>query len=255
MLCPKCKKQQSLANFIKQDKKTNVVLRNRYCAKCDFSFSTYEKIKKINKRKPRPDKLFMNFRFYLYACIRLVAINQTYIRLYKSLGGEESISRKFDEFGFIKTKAGKSGVYYADKKSHGGGKVFEGMVEKKKATIQNILKGGTYWRYRNHIFKKNQISNEEIKVITDNLHEQDLKKWEKSKKTDIENKLCKMVWNELNNFHKSVSMYIKSKEYNQDFFVNYQIEKQFSPWSLEQTKHLSEIWKEQRTWDFYVNAR
>jgi transcriptional regulator NrdR family protein len=65
MICPNPKGNHSKTNVKseKQEIKRNEVLRNRYCSKCDTSFSTKEKINIITKKKPRTDKLLMNFRF------------------------------------------------------------------------------------------------------------------------------------------------------------------------------------------------
>ena len=256
MLCPNCKKQETSSDIIKQDKKTNVVLRNRYCSKCDFSFSTHEKIKIIKKRKPRPDKLFMNYRFYLYGCFRIIALKDTHLRLNKSLGGEYKINKKFNEieFGFV-NKAGKSGVYYADKKIKDREKVSQLMAEGKKQTIENVIAGVYYWKYRNHLMKNDQISDDEIEILTSRLAELGLKQWKKSSKSDEENKLCNKALDELEHFHKSVSMYIKNKEYNQNFFINYRVENEFHPWNSKELKFLSEYWKEEISWQFYFYAR
>lgn len=256
MLCPNCKKQETSYDIIKQDKKTNVVLRNRYCSKCDFSFSTSEKIKIIKKRKPRPDKLFMNYRFYLYGAFRILALIDARDSLDKSLGGIDAIIKKFDEFGFV-SQAGKSGVYYADKKIKGSEKVVDSMAEGKKKTIQTILSGVYYWKYKNHLMKNDKISEDEIEIITSRLAELGLKQWKKSSKSDEENKLCNKVLDELENFHKSIATYIKKKEkeYNQDFFINYRIENKFHPWNSKELKFFSKYWKKERNWELYLYSR
>ena len=254
MICPSCKKQETSIANKKQDSKANVVLRSRYCPNCDFTFSTHEKIKIIKKRKPRPDKLLMNYRFFLYGCGRMMALVDTKYNLHKSLGGYDKIKKNFDEGGFVK-QAGKSGIYYVDKKIKGSEKITRLMAERKKITIQTILSGIYYWKYKNHIMKSDQISNDEIEIICSRLTNLGIKKWKNSSKSNEENKLCNMALDELEHFHKSVSMYIKNKEYNQNFFINYRVENEFHPWNSKELKFMSEYWKEERNWEFYFYAR
>ena len=56
---------------------------------------------------------------------------------------------------------------------------------------------------------------------------------------------------------KSVSEYIikLEKEYNQNFFINYKIEKKFSPWTEEQAKSISDVWKTDDCWNKYIVSR
>ena len=225
MICPSCKKQETSIANKKQDSKANVVLRSRYCPNCDFTFSTHEKIKIIKKRKPRPNKLLMNYRFFLYGCLRVLTFKDTHLRLHKSLGGAFKFNNKFDEFGFV-NKAGKTGVYYTDKKikdseKKDSEKVSKLMAEGKKLTIQRILSGPNYWKYKNHLMKNDQISDDEIEILTSRLTELSLKQWKKSSKSDEENKLCNKALDELEHFHKSVSMYIKKKEKEDKIFSTY----------------------------------
>ena len=129
------------------------------------------------------------------------------------------------------------------------------MAEGKKATIEYILTGPYYWKYKNHIMKNDRISNDEIEIICSRLLNPGVKKWKKSSKSDEENKLCNKALDEIEHFHKSVSMYIKEKEYNQNFFVNYHVENEFHPWTLKELKFLSKYWKKERNWQYYLYAR
>ena len=157
MLCPRCKKQETSIADKKQDIKSNLVLRNRYCPKCDFTFSTNEKIKIIKKRKPRPEKLLMNFRFYLYGMYRIAAILDTENKLFKSQGGKDKA--KFDVIRWVQTSSGKSKVILADVKYKNNKKIFntsvERYLERKKETIEHILSFDCYWLYKNSIINTN----------------------------------------------------------------------------------------------------
>ena len=252
MICPKCKKQQSSAKIIKQDKKTNVVLRNRYCSHCDFSFSTHEKIKNIKKRKPRLDKLFMNYRFYLYGCFRVLAMRKTRADLTslmfkKIVKPGEKLGKFFDGSGYYNAPSGKRGWYFKLKNKD---RVLQKNTEHKKKTIQNILKIENYWRKRNSCSynKKDQISDEDINLIVSKLEKSEVKKWPTS--TNQEKNLQNKVLDEIDDFHKSVSSYLvkKETEYNQEFFINYTETEMKS-------KEVGTLWKDPDFWQDYLVSR
>jgi len=268
MICPnpKCNNTRTDIKSEKQEVKGKEVLRNRYCSKCDTSFSTKEKINIITKRKPRPDKLLMNFRFYMYGTYRqwkfLTALNE----LEESQGGLSKIKNKFSGWGAIK-KSGKSGVALTPLGSDGNiniknKKIFNSitkkMIEGKKKTIQFILSSSVYWKYKNFIMKKELIKDYEIEIINSRLNKLDVKKWKIkaiTKKNKIESELCNKVIDEIYDFQKSVSMYINNKEYDQNFYINYKIEEKFSIWNSAETKVLSDNWKSERTWFRYINSK
>ena len=86
--------------------------------------------------------------------------------------------------------------------------------------------------------KKELIKDDEIEIINSRLNKLDVKKWKIkaiTKKNKIESELCNKVIDEIYDFQKSVSMYINNKEYDQNFYINYKIEKKFSPWTEEET--------------------
>ena len=228
---PKCNNSKTNIKSEKQEIKRNEVLRNRYCSKCDTSFSTKEKINIITKKKQE---------------------------------------KKYNLMGWGKSKSGKVAAYAAhtDKKIDKA-QIFTNnkskynrftyvKIETKKYTIEKILSKNLYWYYRNSILKKDQISNEEIEIICSRIDKLGMKKWYKNMKN---NKSEYMLWdkvkNELENFHKSVSEYIikLEKEYNQNFFINYKIEKKFSPWTEEQAKSISDVWKTDDCWNKYIVSR
>lgn len=271
MICPnpKCNNTRTDIKSEKQEVKGKEVLRNRYCSKCDTSFSTKEKINIITKRKPRSDKLLMNFRFYMYGNERVAAANDAKRYLTNQLIKKKE-DKKYNTMGWGKSKSGKVAVYAAhlDKKLGAAryginikskyNKYTYVKIETKKHTIERILSTNLYWLYRNSIFKKDQISKDEIEIICSRIDKLGIKKWNISMKN---NKSEYMLWdkvrNELENFHKSVSEYIVKleKEYNQSFFINYKIEKKFSPESEKLLRTISDPWKTDRCWKTYLVSR
>jgi len=271
MICPnpKCNNTRTDIKSEKQEVKGKEVLRNRYCSKCDTSFSTKEKINIITKRKPRPDKLLMNFRFYIYGNKRVVAATDAKLYLADQIIKKKQ-EKKYNTMGWGKSKSGKVAAYAAhiDKKLDAArysidnkskyNKFTYVKIETKKYTVEKILSANLYWHYRNSILKKDQISKEEIKIICSRIDKLGIKEWNKSMKN---NKSEYMLWNkarnELENFHKSVSEYIvkKEKEYNQNFFINYRVEKKFSPWTEEESKKMSDNWKTDHCWKKYLISR
>ncbi len=271
MICPnpKCNNTKTDTKSEKQEVKGKEVLRNRYCSKCDTSFSTKEKINNITKRKPRPDKLLMNFRFYMYGNERVAAANDAKRYLTNQLIKKKE-DKKYNTMGWGKSKSGKVAVYAAhlDKKPDKE-QIFKNKkskynkftyvkIEAKKHTLERILSTNLYWLYRNSILKKEQISKDEIEIICSRIDKLGIKKWNISMKN---NKSEYMLWdkvrNELENFHKSVSEYLVKleKEYNQSFFINYKIEKKFSPESEKLLRTISDPWKTDRCWNTYLVSR
>ena len=271
MICPnpKCNNTRTDIKSEKQEVKGKEVLRNRYCSKCDTSFSTKEKINIITKNKPRPDKLLMNFRFYIYGNERVAAATDAKTYLADQIIKKKQ-EKKYNLMGWGKSKSGKVAAYAAhtDKKIDKA-QIFRNKkskyneftyvkIETKKYTVEKILSTNLYWYYRNSILKKDQTSKEEIEIICSRINKFGIKKWYKNMKN---NKSEYMLWdkvkNELENFHKSVSEYIikLEKEYNQNFFINYKIEKKFSPWTEEETKSISDLWKTDDCWNKYIVSR
>jgi len=271
MICPnpKCNNSKTNVKSEKQEIKRNEVLRNRYCSKCDTSFSTKEKINIITKKKPRPDKLLMNFRFYIYGNERVAAATDAKIFLTDYIIKNKQ-EKKYNLTGWNQTKSGKVAAYaaHADKKTNKTQIIRNNKpkyneytyvkIETKKYTIEKILSKNLYWYYRNSILKKDQISKEEIEIICSRIDKLGMKKWYKNMKN---NKSEYMLWdkvkNELESFHKSVSEYIikLEKEYNRNFFINYKIENKFSPWTEEQAKSISDLWKTDHCWNKYITSR
>ncbi len=273
MICPnpKCNNTKTDTKSEKQEVKGKEVLRNRYCSKCDTSFSTKEKINKITKRKPRPDKLLMNFRFYIYGIERVAAATDAKQYLTNQIIKKKE-EKKYNTIGWRK-KSGKVFAFVAheDKKLNvpsysidppdpfdTDNKYTYVKIETKKHTIEKLLSTNLYWLYRNSILKKDQISKDEIEIICSRIDKLGIKKWNISMKN---NKSEYMLWdkarNELENFHKSVSEYLVKlvKEYNQSFFINYKIEKKFSPWTEEHAKFISDLWKTDHQWKTYLVSR
>ena len=114
MICPnpKCNNTRTDTKSEKQEIKRNEVLRNRYCSKCDTSFSTKEKINIITKKKPRPDKLLMNFRFYIYGNERVAAATDAKTYLAEQIIKKKQ-EKKYNLMGWGKSKSGKVAAYAA----------------------------------------------------------------------------------------------------------------------------------------------
>lgn len=252
MICPKCKKQETTE--IKINKQNKDVQRERYCPGCDFSFSTVEKIKSYKKRKPRLKKLLMNYRFYMYGVHRVLKFWQTYKKIVKNINSKNLNS--FD-IGFVK-KTGKPGIYLHNKISK---KTYVQNPERKKQTIENIIGHPSYWMYKNFLFNKEIIYESDIEIISKRLKEDSLKKWRTQaikNKSVKERNLSDMVWNELEEFHKSVSTYIHKEEFNREFFINYKLlddvdlkeKNKEDLWKLG-----SDLWKNNDIWEFYLAAR
>ena len=179
MICPSCQKRETLIVNEKNEKDKSSVQRNRYCS-CGYTFTTYETTKKINKKRAsRADSNWKNWRFIIYANYRISGAMKAMPHI---------DSDKFDGVGLFKLK-GKS--FWAFGK--GKNMKFKG-VEKKKETINKILKTEHYWKTRNYFFKNKPI--------------EDMKNKDKVRK-------------EAQQFFKSVCTYITNKEYDQNFFIKY----------------------------------
>jgi hypothetical protein len=252
MICPKCKKQETTE--VKINKQHKDVQRERYCSGCDFSFSTVEKIKSYNKRKPRLKKLLMNYRFYMYGLHRVIKLAQVYNKITQNITSKNLNS--FD-IGFV-MNTGKSGIYLHNKKSK---KTYVQNPERKKQTIENIISHPSYWTYKNSLFNKEIISESDIEIISKRLKEGSLKKWriQAIKTGSIEEKnLADIVWKELEEFHKSVSTYIHKEEFNREFFINYKL---LEDLDLKESnkedlwKMGSDLWRVDEHWKFYLASR
>lgn len=251
MICPNCKKQETTE--LKINKNDKEVLRERYCPHCDFSFTSVEKIKSFKKRKPRADKLLMNLRFYIYGTIRAFETYRTYRKIKKKVKLNKLADVKYSTF----SKSGKTGIHAIDSKTK---KEIILKTEKKKETIEKALLEAIYWNYKNKLFNKNPIiSNEEISIINNRLLKYGLKKWRTlayKNKSEVEKRLANIVMTELEDFHKSVSTYIKSDEYNRNFFLNY-YNKEASNLSDKEDywKETSDMWEDDIYWALYISAR
>ena len=107
------------------------------------------------------------------------------------------------------------------------------------------------------------LTNDDIKTISLRLKNSNLKKWriKTIKEGDIkERNLADMVWKELEEFHKSVSTYIKTEEYNRDFFINYKLFegldlKDLGKYDLPEVNKMKDYWKKDEFWQFYLCGR
>ena len=199
MFCPECKKNNTSVVNSNYDKFVNTIKRDRYCI-CGYKFITYEinqsefksqtlkiqkTFKKVNKvkRKAREDTVWKNIRFIFYAVFRMNAAHKV-------------MSENFSKNVYGKTFEGvkKGGKIYWTINEPGMKKAVTYKTEKKKETINSILKLKFYWMFRNKFLKDKPI-------------------------TDMENK--DKVRAEAQQFYKSVCHYIKNdEEYNREFFSN-----------------------------------
>ena len=63
-----------------------------------------------------------------------------------------------------------------------------------------------------------------------------------------------MVYKERQQYLKSVAMYISSDEYNQEFFINYKLDKKIDRKLAEEVEN-NNLWKQQITWNYYTYSR
>lgn len=229
MLCPECKKNNTSVVNSNYDKFVNAIKRDRYCS-CGHKFITYEinqsefksqtskilkTFKKINKvkRKSREDSKWKNIRFVLYASFRMSAA----ISVMKEIRESPEL-RKINNIG-TKILTGKK----INQKSYWGvdlpglKKPIIRKMEKKKDTINKIVKSKLYWTLRGEFLKDKSIE-------------------------DINNSDTVRI--ETQQFFKSVCTYIKNDLYNQDFF---------SLTAL--SDHEKNFWKETDFWNIWLMVR
>ncbi len=210
MICISCQGTIKIVSEIFK-KKTNTVERTRSCKTCGIRLKTNEKILKseINKKE------WMNYRFILYARYRMIGMMAGRKKLFKKNlilhdKNKHKITNDFD-WGFYK-KSGKTGIYVRyGKEEH----PLILQIESKKKTIKMILRLKEYWEKRKSLFEETSLE-------------------------DMRNK--EVVNYEAHKFFRSVTQYIRKKEYNQNFFI-------------KNDKRLSEFWKDSDVWQFYLHGR
>ena len=121
-------------------------------------------------------------RFVFYALYRMRTVHKTMSENFS----KNVLGKKFEG---VK----KGGKIYWRINEPGMKKAIIYKTEKKKETINSIVKSKQYWMLRNQFFKDKPI-------------------------TDMENK--DKVRAEAQQFYKSVCTYIKNEEYNREFFSN-----------------------------------
>jgi hypothetical protein len=231
MLCPECKKNITSVVNSNYNKFLNTIKRDRYCT-CGYKFITYEinqsefksqtlkiqkTFKKVNKvkRKSREDTTWKNVRFVFYAIYRMRAVQKTMSENFS----KNILGKKFEG---VK----KGGKIYWRINEPGMKKAIIYKTEKKKETINSIVKSKQYWMLRNQFFKDKPI-------------------------TDMENKDKVRV--EAQQFFKSVCTYIKNEEYNREFFSNaYKI--LFSK-NLGNDEKLQKAWLNDDHWKIWLLVR
>ena len=241
MLCPRCKKIATSIVSEKYDKKTNSVKRNYKCV-CGKSFETSEKIKKLEKRKPKKNTEWKDARFCHYAITRLTdciddVVNEVYSLFFGSKKFKhEEANKQSIKYDMFKENAKKRNEFIIKMFKEGitkkGGKLFFKLpieqgkfdlliagkklnkikLKTKIETINSIVKDVHYWEVRN-LFLNKPIE-------------------------DMENK--SIFRKEIKEFYKSVCDYIKQPKYNKNFFIHYQ----------PQAKR---YWNDY--WDFYLKIR
>ena len=253
MICPNCKNE--ITTIKARETSNNSILRKKYCYKCDVTYQTIETIKTPKaQRKPRPSKILMNFRFYVYGNYRLAEALRTFI----SLTNQHPQKNK-DEY-TVSNNKGRISFIAKDFKNQNGKKtekIFKKTMEKKIVTIEKILSSKDYWNYKNHLFSKNKLTDDQIIIINQNFIKHGLKKWRKkaySEKNEDEKILVNLVYKERQQYLKSVAMYIKSDEYNQEFFKNYKIDKKVDG-KLGKQIELASYWSQQIAWHYYSISR
>jgi transcriptional regulator NrdR family protein len=228
MICPECKKNQTSVVSSKHDKDTNTIKRGRKC-ECGYKFVTYEiskselkyktsdilKSSKIiikKKRKIRNDTLWQNIRFIIYARYRMKAATEAMPEIIKNPEVEKLMNLDTAKMTAFKIK-GKS--YW--ELNEPGIKSSLRKIERKKETINRIVKMENYWKMRNHYLEDKPI--------------EDMRNKDKIRK-------------EAQQFFKSVCTYITDSPYNQDFFIKYTL-----------TDKEKIIWKKKEIWDIWKLVR
>ena len=229
MLCPACKKLETSVVNSKHDKATNTIKRGRYCS-CGYAFVTYEinkselkyKTSKIlksskiiikTKRKTRNDTLWKNIRFVIYARYRMKWAVEAMPEIIKNPEIEKIMNIDTAKMTGFKTKGGKS--YWEINEP--GKKPSLRKIERKKETINRILKMENYWKIRNHYLEDKPI--------------EDMRNKDKIRK-------------EAQQFFKSVCTYITDSQYNQDFFIKTTL-----------TNPEKKIWEKKEIWDIWLMVR
>jgi len=229
MICPECKKNNTSVVNSNYDKFVNAIKRNRYCI-CGYKFITYEinqsefksqtlkiqkTFKKVNKvkRKSREDTTWKNVRFSIYAQLRIFAAHKAMTENFN----KKILGKKFEG---VK----KGGKIYWKINEPGMKKEVIYKTEKKKETINSILKFKFYWMLRNKFLKNKPI-------------------------TDMENKDKVRV--EAQQFFKSVCTYIKNEEYNREFFLTYS--ELFS--IILKDENYKKIWQDDNCWKMWLLVR
>ena len=229
MICPECKKNSTSVVNSNYEKFINSIKRDRYCT-CGYKFITYEvnqpefksqtskilktfkKVSKV-KRKVREDTGWKNIRFLLYASARMDAAIKGISTVRKKLESKkiENIGTKIISGAKINQKS------YWGIQLQGWKKPIIQKIEKKKDTINQIVKTKIYWIFRNKFLKDSPI--------------EDMNNPDK-------------VRREAQQFFKSVCTYIKDSEYNQDFFSKFAL-----------SDEIKKYWKEKEFWQIWLMVR
>ena len=229
MICPECKKNNTSVVNSNYDKFVNTIKRDRYCT-CGHKFITYEinqsefrsqtlkiqkTFKKVNKvkRKVREDTGWKNIRFILYAKARMSTAIEGITAVRKKLESKkiENIGTKIISGAKINQKS------YWGIQLRGWKKPIIEKIEKKKDTINQLVKSKSYWILRNKFLKDSPIE-------------------------DMNN--SDKVRREAQQFFKSVCTYIKDSEYNQDFFSKFAL-----------SDEIKKYWKEKEFWQIWLMVR
>jgi hypothetical protein len=231
MLCPNCKKHETSVVNSNYNKFLNTIKRDRYCA-CGHKFITYEinqsefksqtlkiqkTFKKVNKvkRKSREDTIWKNIRFYWYGEFRVIAA----IRAMSENFNKKILGKEFEGHK-------KGGKIYWRINEPGMKKAVIYKTEKKKETINSMLKLKFYWVLRNSCLKDKPI-------------------------TDMENK--DKVRAEAQQFYKSVCQYIKNDEYNKEFFSTFS--KALHSAKILKTEDMMKMWMDDNHWKIWLLVR
>ena len=231
MLCPECKKNNTSVVNSNYDKFVNTIKRDRYCI-CGYKFITYEinqsefksqtskiqkTFKKVNKvkRKSREDTTWKNVRFFFYGQFRIIAAIRAM---------SENFNKKIHGKKFEGVK--KGGKIYWRINEPDTKKAVMYKTEKKKETINSIVKSKQYWMLRNQFFKDKPI-------------------------TDMENK--DKVRAEAQQFYKSVCTYIKDEEYNKEFFSK--LSKALYSAKFFKNEEVIKMWMDDNHWKIWLLVR
>ena len=211
MICPKCKKNETLIFKTFYESLTNTVKRQRTC-KCGNLFVTYEidksglksksaillknSIQLQKKRRPSIKDEWIDFRVFHYGFYRIVnmntAIRKAVKRFDKKYKNNEQAIIIVDKMPNRKSYAFVSNFNKKGKVKE----IEEEKIENVKETIRKCVYSNSYWKKKKFLFKN---------IVVPDLKDK--------KNNNIINK-------EVDEFNRSITSYVRKSKYDTNFYTN-----------------------------------